>query len=262
MQITQAVLNQAEADAPKSGYETRQFYTLAIGADGDASLQTADETELDASNTSYNTSDTSNRPIRTGYTGYLVGDGFPQNGYEFGHGIQFPANAAKDDFFLRTDFLPNRLFRFDDTRWVTVESAVRMNMTNNNSRQTQKTSFINNTDYIYNDAVAVDYIKLPPVVVSPATVPVDYNFVIPTNIDYVVALYVVFKLDSTEIAYAVADYPGIITNNLGKVKITLPVINTEQQILPYDGIWKLTLCDNREAQRQSLSKVLRPRADL
>jgi hypothetical protein len=137
-----------------------------------------------------------------------------------------------------------------------------MNMTNNNSRQTQKTSFINNTDYIYNDAVAVDHIKLPPVVVSPATVPVDYNYVIPTNIDYVVALYVVFKLESTEIAYAVADYPGIITNNSGKVKITLPVINTEQQILPYDGIWKLTLCDNREAQRQSLSKVLRPRADL
>jgi hypothetical protein len=259
--INDAVVLQAEADAPKSGYETRQFYTLAVGDDGTASLQTADETELDVSNTSYNTSDTSNRPVRTGYTGYLVGDGFPQNGYEFGHGIQFPANAAKDDFFLRTDFLPNRLFRFDDTRWVTVESAVRMNMTNNDSRQTQKTSFINNTDYIYNDAVAVDYIKLPPEVVAPQIVPVDYNYVIPTNIDYVVALYVVFKLDSTEIAYAVADYPTIITNNLGKVKITLPVINTEQQVLPYDGIWKLTLCNNREAQRQSLSKVLRPRAD-
>jgi hypothetical protein len=262
LEINDAVVRQAEADAPKSGYETRQFYTLAVGPDGKPSLQTADETELDASSTSYSTSSNNNRPVRTGYTGYLVGDGFPQNGYDFGHGIQFPEAAGKDDFFLRTDFMPNRLFRFDGARWVTVESAVRMNMTNNDTRQTLKTGFINNTDCIYNDAVAIDYIKLPPEVIAPETVPTDYNYVIPTNIDYVESLYIVFKLDVVEIAYVVADHPGIITNNAGKVKITLPVINTEQQILPYDGVWQLSLCNNREQQRQSLSKALRPKADL
>ena len=42
--------------------------------------------------------------------------------------------------------MPSRLFRFDGTRWVKVEDSVRMTMTNNDTRQTLKTSFINNTN--------------------------------------------------------------------------------------------------------------------
>ena len=84
-------------------------------------------------------------PVRTGYTGYLLGDGIPPNGEAFGHGIQFPDSVVTGDYFLRTDFLPNRLFRFDGTRWNKLEDAVRMTMTNNDTRQTLKTSFINNT---------------------------------------------------------------------------------------------------------------------
>ena len=45
---------------------------------------------------------------------------------------------------LRLDFLPNRLFRFDGVRWVKVEDAVRLTTTNNNSRSTYKTGFVNN----------------------------------------------------------------------------------------------------------------------
>lgn len=263
LQINDAILQQAEADAPLSGYETRQFYTLAVDpATGKPVLQTADETELDASNASYNASDTANRPLRTGYTGYLVGDGYPSNGYDFGHGIQFPEAAGKDDFFLRTDFLPNRLFRFDGARWIKTEDAVRMTMTNNDTRQTLKTSFINNDKYIYNDSVATDFIKLPPVVVPPDTVPANYNYVFDTTIDYVESLYLFFKLDITEISYTVADYSGIISNNNGKLRITLPIVDTVQQVLPYDGVWTVQLCNNRESQKQSLSKALRPKADL
>lgn len=263
LQINDAILQQAEADAPLSGYETRQFYTLAVDpTTGETSLQTADETELDASSTGYNASATLNRPVRTGYTGYLVGDGFPSNGYEFGHGIQFPVNPATDDFFLRTDFLPNRLFRFNGTRWIKTEDAVRMTMTNNDTRQTLKTGFINNNQYIYNEVVATDYIKIPPVVVPPDAVPENYNYVFDTNIDYVEALYIFFKLDTVELSYVIADHLGIVTNNNGKVRVTLPVVDGDQQKLPYDGTWKVQLCNNREAQRQSLSKALRPKADL
>ena len=260
--INDSVLQQAEADAPMSGYETRQFYTLAVDVNGQPTLQTADETELDASNSSYTASNTTNRPVRTGYTGYLVGDGFPVNGYDFGHGIQFPELPGTDDFFLRTDFMPNRLFRFDGTRWIKVEDAVRMSMTNNDTRQTLKTGFINNTNYIYNDAVATDYIKLPPAVKPPNTVPANYKYVFETNIDYVETLYIFFKLDTVEVSYTVADYSGIISNNAGKLKITLPVVDSVQQILPYDGNWTVQLCNNREEQRQSLSKALKPKADL
>jgi hypothetical protein len=253
LQINDAVILQAEADSPKSGYETRQFYTLAVDEQGKTTLNTADNTSgLDASVTSITALESNKRPVRTGYTGFLVGDGFPQNGYDFGHGIQFPETAGPDDFFLRTDFMPNRLFRFNGSRWVKVEDAVRMNMTNNDTRQTHTTGFINNTTHIYNEAVAIDWINLEKDISS-------FN----TNIDYpATALYLVLKLDTVEIAFTIADHTGIITDLGGKIRITLPVINTEQQAIPYAGTWKLSLCNNREAQRQSLSKALRPKADL
>jgi len=144
--INDAVVTEAETDAPKSGYETRQFYTLAVDpTTGKTLLNTADEATILASNIELNTSENNQRPIRSGYAGYLIGDGIPPNGYDFGYGVQFPNNAVKDDWFLRTDFLPSRLFRFDGARWIRVEDSVRMTMTNNDTRNTQKTSFINNT---------------------------------------------------------------------------------------------------------------------
>jgi hypothetical protein len=253
LEINDAVLSQAEADAPRSGYETRQFYTLAVDpSNGNPILErTTDLTTLDASNTG-DTADLARAvPVRTGYTGYLVGDGIPSNGYDFGHGIQFPEAPEANDFFLRTDFMPNRLFRFDGTRWVKIEDAVRMSLTNDNNRKTLKTGFINNTDYIYNDAVATD-----PVLIEKDT------FTIATAITYQTALYLVLKLDTVEIAYTVADHSGIFTNTAGKLTITLPVVDSVQQTIPYTGTWTISLCNNREAQRQSLSKALKPRADL
>ena len=137
IQINNQVVAQAEADAPKSGYETRQFYTLGVDTKGQPVLNTVDTTGLDASfdSANVNASNVNGVPSRTGYSGYLIGDGFPDNGYDFGHGIQFPAAPAADDFFLRTDFLPNRLFRYNGptNAWVKVEDAVRMTMTNNDT---------------------------------------------------------------------------------------------------------------------------------
>ena len=49
-------------------------------------------------------------------------------------------------FFLRTDYSPNRLFRFDGRRFVKIEDNVRMTMSQNNTRSTEKTSFINNSN--------------------------------------------------------------------------------------------------------------------
>jgi hypothetical protein len=73
---------------------------------------------------------------------------------------------------------------------------------------------------------------------------------------------VVLKLDTVELAYAVADHEDLITTNSGKIRINLPVIDEEQQAIPYTGTWKLSLCNNREEQRQALSKALKPKADL
>ena len=262
IEINNQIVAQAEADAPKSGYETRQFYTLAVDPNtGKPVLETADENTLDASQMSYKANDNAARPVRTGYTGYLIGDGFPQNGYDFGFGIQFPEAPGVDDFFLRTDFFPNRLFRFDgpSSAWVKVEDAVRMTMTNNDTRATQKTSFINNTNYTYNNQVATDLITLS----SGASV-------INTRLLYATvqhAQYVVIKIGVTQLEYAVSDFVSPIFSSYAVgsddcLKITLPIIDTVQQTIPYDGQWTITLYNTRDEQRQSLSKALKPRADL
>lgn len=146
VEINNALLTQAEADAPTSGYQTQQFFTLAVDpTTGLPTLQTADQTTIDASLLSPDASEIHGRAVRSGYVGYLLGDGVPPNGVDFGHGISFPSSAHLNDFYLRTDFMPNRLFRYDGTRWVKTEDAVRMTMSNTDTRQTLKTSFINNT---------------------------------------------------------------------------------------------------------------------
>ena len=146
--VNQGILDEAEANAPLSGYETRQFYTLAVDPLTGKSVinQTADITNEDGSIDTVTADAIAAVPVRPGYTGYLLGDGVPTNGSTFGSGIQFPATAYQDDFYLRTDFMPNRLFRFDGARWVKVEDAVRQTMTNTDARNTLKTSFINNTN--------------------------------------------------------------------------------------------------------------------
>jgi len=179
MQITAAVLDQAEADAPRSGYDTSKYYTLQRTDDGtaelasvDASLVTVDaQTQAtdeagnllyDADGNAVYVGQTASSVILPadgdGYEGYLTKDGIPPNGALFTAGISFPNNPMNGQFALRTDYLPNRLFRFDGTRWRKFEDNVRMTMSNlgasdtatgepfagKDVRQTQKATFINN----------------------------------------------------------------------------------------------------------------------
>jgi len=146
MQINNAVIAQAEADSNKSGYNTKHLYTLQVDDKGKPELVTTDINTLDASTANEMADRINQTPDRNGYDGYLLGDGFAPNGEVFGHGIGFPIGSAKGDYFLRTDFLPNRLFRYDGTRWVKMEDAVRMTLSNTDTRNTQKTGFINNTN--------------------------------------------------------------------------------------------------------------------
>jgi hypothetical protein len=145
MQINNAVVQQAEADAPKSGYDTTNLFTLQVDDKGKPELVTTDINTLDASQAGLLADRVNQTPERSGYDGYLLGDGIAPNGEAFGHGIGFPTTSIKGDYFLRTDFLPNRLFRYDSKRWVKMEDAVRMTMTNTDTRNTHKTGFVNNT---------------------------------------------------------------------------------------------------------------------
>ena len=146
MQINNAILNQAEADSPQSGYDTTSLYTLQTDAEGKPELVTTDIDQLDASTAGEFADRVNQTPDREGYQGYLLGDGIPPNGEAFGHGTGFPTATTKGDYFLRTDLMPNRLFRFDGQRWVKMEDKVRMDLSNKDTRNTHKTGFINNTN--------------------------------------------------------------------------------------------------------------------
>ena len=144
MQINNAVVAQAEADSAKSGYDTSHLFTLQTDKNGETELVTVDSDTIDGSD-GINVDTVMVPPEKNGYQGYLLGDGLPPNGEVFGHGISFPLGPSTHDYFLRTDFLPNRLFKYDGTRWIKLEDDVRMALSNTNTKSTLKGGFVNNT---------------------------------------------------------------------------------------------------------------------
>ncbi len=143
-EINDAIINQAEADAPKSGFNYKQFYVTPIDERGNVRLEGVNLNETVSSDQPINA--VIDTPASSHYGFYYNGDGIPPNGYVAGAGTSFPtSNVNKGDYFLRLDFLPNRLFRWDGVRWIKVEDAVRLTTTNNNTRNTFKTGFVNNS---------------------------------------------------------------------------------------------------------------------
>lgn len=84
-------------------------------------------------------------PRSFGYTaGYLTGDGQAPNGYPTGAGITFPSNPKLGDYFLRIDYFPQILYRWDDRIWVRMSENVRTSTGMNSSDTSQLSGFINN----------------------------------------------------------------------------------------------------------------------
>ena len=58
------------------------------------------------------------------------GDGVPPNGKTLsGYGDEFPNTLVDGDFFLRTDFAPNRLFRKHGNKYIKIEDDIRFKWT-------------------------------------------------------------------------------------------------------------------------------------
>ena len=145
MQINNAVVAQAESNTKKAGYDTTNLYTLQVDDKGKPELVTTDTSTLDTTTHNTLTDRINQTPSKSGYDGYLLGDGLAPNGEVFGFGISFPSASDKGDYFLRTDFLPNRLFRYDGGRWIKMEDNVRMTLSNTDTRSNLKGTFVNNT---------------------------------------------------------------------------------------------------------------------
>jgi hypothetical protein len=143
-EINDAILIQADAEVPLSGYEVDKFYILPTqdGQPANPNSLSADET-VSVDGTQGGMSVT---PKSDGYTmGYLTGDGIAPNGLPVTPGVSFPPNPVAGAYALRLDYKPNRLFRYDGARWVRIEDNVRTNLNNGPVNKTLRSSFVNNT---------------------------------------------------------------------------------------------------------------------
>ena len=144
--INDAILAQADIEVPLSGYDTQKFFITPTTEDGQPANPTgltADDTNPTADGTEGGMNIT---PRADGYTmGYLTGDGIPPNGLPVTPGVTFPSGAVAGDYCLRLDYQPNRLFRFNGTRWIKIEDKVRTDLNNGPTNKTLRSSFVNNT---------------------------------------------------------------------------------------------------------------------
>ena len=159
--INNQIIAQAEEDAPQSGYDTKSYFVIPTRENGLVDIADITSTDIDAS-TEQAITDASvvlRSPKKDFYVGYLTGDGVPPNGAPYDFGISFPANPATGSFYLRTDYMPNALYRYNGKLWIRYEDNVRMTMNNFGNqdvasgpfegkavRKTQKGTFINNTN--------------------------------------------------------------------------------------------------------------------
>jgi hypothetical protein len=140
--INDQVVAQAELDSPKAGFNYKQYYVAPIDERGNIRTDNVQSTDRVSSNKTINA--VIDTPAASHYGFYLDGDGVAPNGNPAGFGITFPtSNVDTGDYFLRTDYLPNRLFRFDGTRWVKMEDSVRITMSNTDTKENWKTKFVN-----------------------------------------------------------------------------------------------------------------------
>ena len=89
-------------------------------------------------------------PRDFGYTtGYLTGQGTAPNGLPTGAGLAFPTSPQVGDYFLRIDYEPNVLFRWNGQLWLRVGEDVRTSTGYTVEDTSLQSGFINNQDTIY-----------------------------------------------------------------------------------------------------------------
>ena len=154
IEVNDQIIAQALVDAEQSGYKTNQFFVIPKDENNLVEVNDITSGDIDVSSEAFDASTVLASPTKNYYVGYLTGDGIPPNGAPYGFGITFPGDSVPGQFFLRTDYLPNRLFRYDGKHWIKFEDNVRM--TNSTTGETQttdpllvrkklKAGFVNNT---------------------------------------------------------------------------------------------------------------------
>jgi len=168
--INDNIILQAEKDVPYSGYDTNPLYTKSVKTDGypeDPDYVTADQTNINVASSLWTADQVVQSPDKS-IQGYLTGDGIPPNGLKVTSGVTFPTSPKFGQYFLRSDFRPNRLFRWNGKRWDKIEDVVRTKLTRGPDNLTQHSTFVNNTSTytnssgeVYNERQALNEIFKP-----------------------------------------------------------------------------------------------------
>ncbi len=153
-EINDAIIQEAESNVPYSGYDISHLYIKPLdptlyagnpsGISGDNGNITVDSGNITVDQATMTPDDTVH--------GYLTGTGNTPNGLPVAIGISFPTSPLIGDYALRTDYLPNRLFRYDGRRWVKIEDNVRTSLTPGDNNNTLRSNFVNDTDTYINNS--------------------------------------------------------------------------------------------------------------
>lgn len=270
-EINDAIVERAEEEVPASGYDTSWIYTAPVTEDGrpgdPAGFDTTTVTE-DASEASIDTTAGTTPPKRK-VKGYLTSDALPPNGEVVAAGISFPVTPAVGDFFLRLDYVPNRLFRYDGKRWIRLEDNVRTNITPGPLNKTLRNSFINNNNKFYKDRLGGDIILVsdpynPPANAYTASFNLSTKTIL-TKQTYSAAYGAKTYVNGVSIDHYISNSSGNLSITLGSIipagTVGANVIQTTNVAIQIGATIEYSVFGNVTAERQSLSDALRPLAD-
>lgn len=258
--VNTKIVEQAENDVPESGYDTTSIWVqpeLDTGYPGHISTVDASDSDgsPDASDIDGDpdASDSATSPSLK-VSGYLTGDALPPNGFAVQTGLSFPSTPQPGAYFLRLDYLPNRLFRFDGKRWTKVEDDVRTSLTPGSTNETQRSSFVNNTEKYMSGRIGYDAIRAAqPYVVPGNTITTSFTMsskLIETSIAYASTNGVRTQLNGFKV-------DNTMSNSSGNTAIT---ITSNVTIIAGDVV-EYAIFENTDPERVSLSQALKPTAD-
>ena len=257
--INDAIVQRAEQDVPASGYDTSAIYTVPVNPDGTPGDPDGDDASNIIEDASQVATDSSSATLTpdTKVEGYLTGDSIPPNGTIVAAGIYFPQSPVTGDYFLRIDYMPNRLFRYDGRRWIKVEDSVRTNLTPGVNNTTQLSGFINDYDKFYENSVGSDAFIVSNNYVPQANA-ITLSFTISTGnvvtkLGYVSSYGVKVTIDN----FVINDITTVPLSNIGgNIGFTI-----QSNLYTYGSEIIYTVYSRVIPQRQSLSQALRPTAD-
>jgi hypothetical protein len=264
LEINDALLAQAELEVPLSGYDTVKFYILPTNEDGTPADPVGVTADGSASGQGPQTI-----TVPVNYSSGSVSIG--GNTVSASIGIAFPPTPALNDYAVRTDFFPSQLYQYNGSDWIvqvmsgsdsiSYAAVTVPPTTTSNTTITVDSTYINTSEadvspradgytmgYLTGDGVAPNGLPVTPGVSFPPN---------PTNGQYCLRLDYfpnrLFRYNGTtwikiEDAVRTDLTNGPLNQTLRSSFVNNPytVSTTDQGNIP---------------SRQSLSEILKPRAD-